>query len=263
MDFATACFITKNIFLEVNGMKLQVIGYYGAYPAPETATSSYLLQGKDATVLLDCGSGALSRLQKYIKVTDLDGVILSHYHHDHMADVGPLQYACLVQNGINQTNNVLPIYGHDEDKDSFSKLNHNATKGVTYSAKSPLQIGSLTFTFFKTVHPVPCFGMRMTNGQQTIVYTADTQYFDELPKFCEGADLLISDCSFYEGMDGSGPGHMTSEECGKLAAKANVKELWLSHLPHFGSHENLLKEAKQYFHGPIKLAKEGLTFGAS
>ncbi|MGG5833061.1 MBL fold metallo-hydrolase, partial [Bacillus pumilus] len=62
--------------------------------------------------LVDCGSGVLSKLQQYIDIEELDAVLLSHYHHDHIADIGPLQYAKLVGYHLGKSSGPLPIYGH-------------------------------------------------------------------------------------------------------------------------------------------------------
>ncbi|SES99926.1 Ribonuclease BN, tRNA processing enzyme [Salinibacillus kushneri] len=243
-------------------MKVKVIGFWGAYPEAEGATSSYLLEEDGYSLLVDCGSGALSRLQKDIEVTDLDALILSHYHHDHVADIGSLQYASLVQSYLREDTPVLPIYGHQANLDYFYTLTHKRTQGLPYDPDEVLNIGPFTITFLQTQHPVPCYAMRITNGHYTIVYTADTSYFDALIDFSKHADLLIAECSFYEGMDGSGPGHMTSDECGKLAQAAGVKQLWLTHLPHFGNIEQLKIEAGKYYSGRIDIAQEALTFHA-
>ncbi|PRS39145.1 hypothetical protein C6W19_10090, partial [Bacillus sp. RJGP41] len=45
------------------------------------------------TSVLDCGSGVLSQLQNHMKPEDLGAVVLSHYHPDHVADIGVLQHA--------------------------------------------------------------------------------------------------------------------------------------------------------------------------
>ncbi len=50
---------------------------------------------------MDCGSAVLSQLQTYITPEELDAVILSHYHADHMADIGVLQHALLIGKYVN------------------------------------------------------------------------------------------------------------------------------------------------------------------
>ncbi|SFD37308.1 Ribonuclease BN, tRNA processing enzyme [Lentibacillus persicus] len=244
-------------------MKLTIIGYWGGYPAPGGATSAYLLEQDDFTLLIDAGSGALSKLQHTKHVMDLDAVILSHYHNDHVADIGVLQYAWLVQSYIRERNEILPIYGHTEDEEGFKALTHKNTEGIPYDPDAALEVGPFTITFLRTEHPVPCFGMRITDGETVLVYTADTAFKEEWYDFARDADFLITDCNFYEHQDGSGTGHMTSKEGAMIAEEANAGKLILSHLPQYGDNRNLVKEAKQYFSGSIQLAAEDLVWEKS
>ncbi|HLS09272.1 MBL fold metallo-hydrolase [Lentibacillus sp.] len=244
-------------------MKLTIIGFWGGYPAPGGATSAYMLEKDDFTLLIDAGSGSLSKLQNKKHVMDLDAVILSHYHNDHVADIGVLQYAWLVQSYIHENNDILPIYGHTEDQNGFKLLTHKKTEGIAYDPDATLEVGPFAITFLKTSHPVPCYGMRITDGETTIVYTADTAFKEEWYDFAKDTDLLITDCNFYEDQDGSAAGHMTSKEGAMIADRANVKELILSHLPQYHDNNDLVKEARQYFSGSIQLAEEGLTWEKS
>ncbi|QDP39744.1 MBL fold metallo-hydrolase [Radiobacillus deserti] len=241
-------------------MKLTVIGFWGAYPEAGGATSSYLLEQDGFSLLVDCGSGALSRLQHVKPVKELDAVLLSHYHQDHIADIGVLQYAWLVQNVMHGTRDILPIYGHQEDPEGFQSLSHEYTKAIGYDPNQTLEIGPFSITFLLTKHPVPCYAMRITDGESAIVYTADSSFQQSFIPFAQSADLLITDCNFYGEQDGSAAGHMTSKEGAEIAKKAGVKTLLLSHLPHHGTHGQLLTEARHYFSGEISLAKEGYTF---
>ncbi|SES70217.1 Ribonuclease BN, tRNA processing enzyme [Oceanobacillus limi] len=241
-------------------MKLTVIGFWGGFPAPGGATSSYLLEKDGFTLLIDAGSGSLSKLQHYKHVMDIDAVVLSHYHHDHIADIGVLQYAWLVQSYVTGMKEILPIYGHKEDPSGFESLTHECTEGIAYDPADTLTIGPFSITFLKTKHPVPCYGMRITDGEKVIVYTADTSYKDEWIPFSKEADLLITDCNFYADQDGAGAGHMTSHEGAKIAKNAGVKQLLLSHLPQYREPRDLVREARYYFDGEIQLAEEGLIW---
>lgn len=244
-------------------MKVTVIGYWHGYPEKGEATSGYLLEHENWRILLDCGSGVLSQLQHYCSVNDLDAVVLSHYHHDHQADIGPFQYACIINKAMGKMMKEVTIYGHGEGE-AFAKLAyHDVIKAAAYDDQTPLVIGPFTFRFFKTQHPAPCYAMRIECQGQTLVYTGDSSYFGELANFAANADLLITECSGYAGDQVAPYGHMTSACVGKLAAIANPKHLVLSHLPHHGEHEQLRQEVSQSFKGTISLAKSGLELDVS
>lgn len=242
-------------------MQVTVVGFWGGFPGANEASSGYLIEHEGFHLLLDCGSGVLSQLQNYIKIEELNAVILSHYHHDHIADVGPIQYAWLINKYLGKCNDVLPIYGHRFDNENFSKLSKDGvTKGLAYDPNEQLQIGPFSISFMKTKHPVACYAMRIKAGHQTIVYTADSSYLEEFHYFCRKADLLICECNLYGEQDGQNAGHMTSIEAGRIANNANVKKMLLTHLPHFGDHRNLVEQAKTQFNGEIILAKSGYNW---
>ncbi|MFY4774254.1 MBL fold metallo-hydrolase [Metabacillus sp. RGM 3146] len=242
-------------------MKLTVAGFWSGFPAANEATSGYLLESAGSRLLIDCGSAVVSQIQNYVSIQDLDAVILSHYHFDHAADIGPLQYANLITGLLQEKSKTLPIYGHPYDEEEFNKLTYKkVTEGIAYDPNQELLIGPFTIRFLKTIHPVECFAMSITDGTHKLVYTADSSYQDAFIPFSEGADLLISECSFYEGQDGTGPGHLTSIEAGTVAQRAGVKKLLLSHLPHFGNHSDLKIQAESVYVGQVSLAKSGFTW---
>lgn len=241
-------------------MKLTVIGYWGGYPAKDKASSTYVLEKDNFMLLLDLGSGGLAKLQKYYDVTDVDALLLSHYHADHVADVGVLQHALLVQSYFQEELKTVPIYGHRENDTEFQKLTHDYTEGIAYDPNNVLKIGPFFVRFIQTKHSVPCYGMRITDGETTLVYTADSAFQNEWIKFSQNADVLLADCNFYAGLDAATSGHMTSEEVATIAKEANVKEVILTHLPHFGEHTQLVKEAQAIFAGNVYLAYEGFVW---
>lgn len=236
-------------------MKLTVIGCWGGYPKVNGASSGYLLEHEGFNLLIDFGSGVLGKMQNIIQPEQIDAVILSHYHPDHIADIGVLQHARLILGFLGKEMECLSIFGHTEDEHEFSKLTYkNITKGVPYQPDNTLTIGPFTIQFLRTDHPVPCYAMRIEANGKTIVYTADTAFKEELIPFCAEADLLLCECNFYGNQTGSNAGHMTSYDSATLAKKANVKNLMLTHLPHWGNLEQLKKEAAEIYHGPISLA---------
>lgn len=242
-------------------MKLTVVGYWGGYPAEGEATSGYLLQHDGYNLLIDCGSAVVSNIQRYMHIEDLKAVILSHYHHDHVADIGPLQYACLIKAKLGQFTGTLEIYGHPYDEDGFKRLTIEPyTKGVAYSGNDEIRIGPFNINFIKTKHPVTCYGMKINCGGKEVVYTADGSFTEELIDFSKQADLLICECNFYADQDGSAPGHMNSTDAAMLSKKADVKKLLLTHLPQYGDLNKLLIDGQKHFDGKIELAKAGWTW---
>lgn len=242
-------------------LKLTVVGYWGGYPAANSATSGYLVEQDGFRLLIDCGSGVLAQLQNYIEVTELDAVILSHYHHDHVADIGPLQFARLISFYMGKSVTQLPIYGHQEDMQGFASLDYKEyTKGVAYDPAQILQIGPFSIEFLKTTHPVPCYAMKVTTNEGSFVYTADTSYQESFIPFTRDADLLICECNLYAHQNGQAAGHMNSHDAAKVARDSGVPKLLLTHLPHFGNIEQLVEEASSIYKSEITLAHKGYTW---
>ncbi len=241
-------------------MKITTIGWWGAYPNANEATSGYLLETEDLAVLIDCGSGVLAQLQNYIKLQDINAVVLSHYHSDHMADIGCLQYAARVLMDLGQRKRPLHIYGHAEDE-NFAALNYlQYCLGHAIDTRAALQLGPLTFSFCRNIHPDPCFSMRIEKNGQALVYISDTGYTDDLDQFARKADLLLCESSLYDEYQGRIPGHMTAGEAGRIAEAAGVRHLVLTHLPHFGNHSLLVEQAGKQFKGTVELATTGKSW---
>ncbi|MGJ7910272.1 MBL fold metallo-hydrolase [Neobacillus sp. LXY-1] len=241
-------------------MKLTVIGFWGGYPKKNAASSGYLLEHDHFKLLIDCGSGVLAKLQNIVEPEELDALVLSHYHPDHIADIGVLQHARLIQGFLGKEFPTLPVYGHHFDQEEFAKLTYkNITQGHAYDPNQKLSVGPFQITFLKTDHPVPCYAMRIEADGKVLVYTADSAFKEEFIEFSQAADVLLCECNFYGNQSGKSAGHMNSLDAGQFANRAGVKKLILTHLPHFGNLTDLTTEAAQHFTGIIELAEEFKT----
>lgn len=238
-------------------MKLTIIGCDGAYPRANGATSAYLIEDKDTKVLLDCGSGSLSRIQNHIDLKDLNGLIISHYHADHIADLECIHYATMLETFSKLRCEPLVIYGPGQEQ----RLTYKSfCVGKTYKKKDSFTIGSLTFTTHKNFHAVEGYSIKVTNEEgKTIVYTGDTAYYKELSIFSKKANILLAEASSYANEQGKVSGHMTSIEAATVAKEADVNTLIVTHLPHTGNNEDLVTEAKSVFHKEVLLAKYDLA----
>jgi ribonuclease BN (tRNA processing enzyme) len=242
-------------------MKVIPVGIWGGYPKANEATSSFLIEHEGFHCLVDCGSGVLASLQNFLPLEKLDAVVISHYHADHIADLGSLQYSRLIQYYLNNPTPVLPIYGHDTDADNFAKLSYKErTVGIEIYENRTTQIGPFTVSFCRTDHPVYCLAMKFSVDKRSVVLTADTEWRDELVDFAREADLLICEANLYEEHIGVAPGHMGGSQAGKLAQLANVKNLVLTHLPLHGNIEEILEAAVSNFDGAAEIAEVGKTY---
>jgi len=235
-------------------LKVTIIGCWGGFPRVGEATSGYLIEHDNYKLLLECGSGVVSSLQKKIDLGNLDAVLITHYHYDHCCDIGPLQYARQIKTQLGQINKALPIYA---PKGEFFELLkwEDYTLGQSFNETSNLSIGPFQASFIKNIHPVESYSVKITCENKIVSFTSDTSYFDDLSSFFYASDLLISECSFYADMDGTKAGHLNSSQAGILAENAKVKKLILTHLPHFGELNNLVSQAKEYYKGELELAK--------
>lgn len=242
-------------------MNITPLGIWGGYPKANEATSSFLLEHDGFHCLIDCGSGVLSSLQNYISLDEIDAVVLTHYHADHIADIGSLQYSRLIQFYLNENPNKLPIYGHRQDEEQFAKLSYkDRTKGIAIEAGKMTSIGPFTVEFCQTAHSVYCLALKFSVDGQSVVFTADTEWHEPLIQFSKGTDLLVSEANLYEEHIGISPGHMGGSEAGQLANLANAKQLLLTHLPLHGDVTNVLTAAKKKFNGKTEIAVVGKNY---
>lgn len=68
-------------------MRLTILGSSGSAPGPYAPCSGYLVEDGEYKLLLDLGPGASMTLQRFADPGDIDAVILSHNHTDHLADL--------------------------------------------------------------------------------------------------------------------------------------------------------------------------------
>lgn len=240
-------------------MKITVLGRWGAYPEAGEATSGYLLQTDKHNILLDCGSGVLANLLKHIRPEELDAVFVSHYHHDHSADLGCLLYASKFAVNFQKRLDPLCVYANKKGP-RFSELSFKEyTVGKEINPETVVDLNGLTVKFFQTVHEEYNLAMRLEYKGKVLVYTGDLGPATPITDFCKGADLLICETSLFAHEGGLFPGHMTTRETAQLAHNAGVKSLLLTHFPHVGEIHKMELEAGEYFKGTIRLAEINKT----
>ncbi|MDO4432447.1 MAG: MBL fold metallo-hydrolase [Aerococcaceae bacterium] len=214
-------------------MQLKCLGCAGGYPSGDNGTTSFVVSSHDVRfhLLLDAGSGAALAMERYMDVSQLNAILVTHDHPDHVADLGIFQHLFMLRQP-QAVHAPVPIYVHPHSKmlsllssDEFSELK-------TYTPNEALDLGAFRVTFCRTVHPVECYAVRIEEVEtgEVLVFTADSGWHEPLIDFAKNADLLLADCAFLNEV-GTNDKHFTAEEVGRLANEANVKQVVATHLP--------------------------------
>ncbi len=254
----------------MSAMRLTILGGSAAGANPGQGCSGYLVESGSTQLVIDLGTGTFPELRRHVDFRSIDAVVLSHLHLDHTLDVLALRYA-LAYNPVSPDRR-LPLWLPPGGLDFLDRLatalsdppesSHyfSVFDAREYDPEVDLWIGALRVRFQPTVHYIPCWATRVSNGGGgDLVYTADTGPTSDLASFSKGASVMIA-----EGSDqgiSRGPvtrrGHLTPAEAGSLARDAEVNVLILSHLWAENDPLSAVQEAEMAFGGKVILATPG------
>lgn len=230
-------------------MRLRILGAFGPYPPAGGACSGYLLENEGDRILVDCGNGVLSRLQKHLAPWELDAIVISHLHSDHISDLFILRYAQLLAQTRGDTDRALQLYLPEGPEEEVARIPYRDVYKLNFiSPQKSASIGSFSFTFLTTAHSIPCLAMKIEAGGKKLVYSADTEYFDELVPFARDSDLFLCEANLLEkDLTSSDVNHLSALQAGKVAREAGVKKLLLTHLsPHHSPERSRLEASREY-----------------
>ena len=235
-------------------MKLTVLGINGPFPAPGGACSGYLLSSDSGktNVLIDCGAGVLARLTRFIDLTQLSAIVLSHLHFDHMSDMTVLHYALQ----FTKLSKNIPVIAPNEPETVYRLMLNDKLDMIL---PREINIGEISFSFINAVHPVPARSIKAQCDGKTLVYTGDTNINPDIELFSHGADLLLADAGLTDDIWTPAAPHLSAKLCGQLARDAHVEKLLLTHIRPGLDEEKLLSEARAAY-PDAELAKAGSKY---
>jgi len=236
-------------------MQITVLGNSGPYPGPGNVCSGYLLEADGKKILLDCGCGILSELQKKCSLKELDAVILSHLHADHMSDMLVMRYALMFE----EREFALPVYMPNQpESEAWLLSGCKYFDPIEINHQKYYMIGNLKIFFTPVMHPVLAYATRVEKNGKAFVYSGDTMYDENLIDFATNANLFICDAAFSEKEHWKDAPHASAKQAGMMAKKAKVKRLMLTHFSPKANPSALLGEAKEVFSHTI-ISKRGLS----
>lgn len=247
-------------------MRITILGCSGSVVGPDSPASGYLLTAPDTPPLaIDFGGGVLGALQRYADPNEIH-VLLSHLHADHCLDLPGLfvwrRYhpKPAAQKGMmfgpSDTWTRLaaassPLGGDLDDFTDIFEVN-------PWVDGETVRIGALSVLPRLVSHPTESYGLRITDPDgTTLVYSGDTGVCESLAELASGADVFLCEASWTDAPERPKHLHLSGAEAGRIAARAGVGELLLTHIPPWTSREDVISEAKAEFDGPVHAVVPG------
>ncbi len=210
-------------------MNCHFLGTNGWYDTPAGNTTSILLESDEGFFILDAGNG-IQRMDQFDTGDMPVHLFLSHFHLDHIIGLHILNKFCfgggLVIHGPPGLKAAMSFFLNPP----FTISHRDLPFPVTFhelgekSYKKPVP-----FECLELLHSVTCFGYRFSLEGRTIAYCPDTGYCRNAVILGEGADLLITECAFLQGMENPEWPHLNPETAIRIAKEAGARQLALVH----------------------------------
>ncbi len=252
-------------------MRLTILGRSPASPNPGEACAGYLVTGGRARVVVDIGPGVVAQLVRHHHPDELDAVVISHMHADHMLDLVTLRYVYPWRSrpADQRLRVVLPPGSADQMLDLAKGVGNarhfeDCFRLSEHDGQSALTFGALSMQPIETQHFVPCWGFRVEAYGRRLAYTADTAPCGGLTDLADAADLLLSEATLRSlDEDAASPeprGHLLPAEAGTAARDGGSRRLMLTHLPVDGDGAWASQAAADAFGGKVEVAEPQRTY---
>lgn len=227
-------------------IKFVFLGVSGALHGPDGGNTSILVKSETARVCIDISC----RIETVVR-EDIDALILTHYHIDHIYGLPSLLHRLWLAGRERR----LSIYASEETGmvvnrliDLFRLREKKGMFDICICSREQACVGEMTLTFFDTVHAEGSRGVIIQERESKLVYTSDTSPLKEIhPAMC-GTNVLIHEAS--------GPGcrarelcavfHSSGSDAARAAHSMRAKVLYLCHLP-VGEEKEILEEARHIY----------------
>lgn len=252
-------------------MRLTILGRSPASPNPGEACAGYLVEGGSARLLVDIGPGVVAQLVRRHHPDELDAVIISHMHADHMLDLVTLRYVYpwrelpadqrlrvfLPPGSADQVLDLAKGVGNAKHFEASFRL-------AEHDGSAALSFDGMKLTPVPTQHYIPCWGFRAEADGRRLAYTADTAPCGGLTDLADDADLLLSEATLRSLDEDAAPpeprGHLTPAEAGEAARDGGSRRLMLTHMPVNGDGSWARTTASEAFESEVEIAEPAQTY---
>lgn len=214
--------------------RLLLLGTGTCQVEADRAATAALVEMADLRLVFDFGRGIAARLAGLgLRQDDVEHVVLSHFHPDHLSDLIPyLHGACWSQVdprhrdlhvygpiGLEvQLMRLLSLFGPDTlvRRENFRIVLHEV-RGEEIRLEG--RDGRLHDFVFGDLPPASNHGLKWTYGGKTYVLTGDSSYHEQEVELLRGVDLAVIDS-----------GHLSDDEIVDLAVQSGAARIVCSHL---------------------------------
>lgn len=244
------------------------------------------------SLLIDCGSGVAQRLlEAGTPGREIDGLLLTHLHSDHIVDLFQLVISSWHQ-GRPRPQRVFGPAGTKRYVDDLMQLwRPELEQRIAHELRPStaaleleveefqdgwsMQFDGLSVEAVEVDHkPVKhAFGFVFRAGGKSLVISGDTRPCEALSHAARGADLLVHEVFIHRdlavadgrrtqaGIDRVASYHTVSTEVGKLATEAGIGCLVLTHIvPPHCDREALFAEVRSDYRGPLVVGEDLMGF---
>ncbi|MGQ9645512.1 MAG: MBL fold metallo-hydrolase [Thermodesulfobacteriota bacterium] len=243
--------------------ELMILGSGTGVPSLKRGSPGQVILTDHSKILIDSGAGTLRRmLEVGLTYHDLDLLLYTHIHPDHVSDLVPFLFAtkysdlprkrdllCAGGPGFRRYfKRIKKVYGSWIEPELYSLM-------IREVSKRPLRFRDIRIFSKPMAHLPESVGYRIEwSGGRSIAISGDTDYCQNIVELASDVDLLVLECSFPN--DQKVEGHLTPSLAGRIARESRCKRLLLIHFYPACDQVDILKECSEVHGGEIILAED-------
>jgi len=239
---------------------LTILGSGTLLPDANRHSSAHHLRVGSASLLLDCGAGTVHGLSRHrVRWQDLSHVVVSHFHTDHIGDLGALMLA--FKRGLTAPRaEPLTLLGPVGLRDLLERLasalgGHVLEPGfevsvVELAPGDAYDAGSdVTVRCHPAPHTPESVAYRVEGGWGSVGYTGDTGPSDAVADFLAGSDVLIAECTVPDAL--AIDTHLSPSSLAALAERGRPGLLLVVHVGLGHTPEEAVRRIQQAYEGVV------------